>query len=109
MVAIEFWDGELRVVRLASLASRHSQKGERPEFNTPHLDEQAGSPDFIPAESQPAQVEFNGVLRFAFPTPRPCEFAENNTAYGRLYRCAGRWQKRPVIIQKLKRFFQPGV
>jgi pimeloyl-ACP methyl ester carboxylesterase len=55
-------------------------------------------PDFIPAESQPAQVEFNGALHFTFPTPRPCEFMENNVVHGRLYRCAGRWQERPVII-----------
>ena len=55
-------------------------------------------PDFIPTESQPAQVDFNGALHFTFPTPRPCEFAENNVVHGRLYRCAGRWQERPVII-----------
>lgn len=55
-------------------------------------------PDFIHSESQPAQVEFNGALNFTFPTPRPCEFAENNVVQGRLYRCAGRWQERPVII-----------
>ena len=44
-------------------------------------------PDFIPAESQPARVEFNGPLHFRFPTPRPGDFAENNVVYGRLYRC----------------------
>src|SRR6266478_8496051 len=55
-------------------------------------------PDFIPAESQPAKVEFNGTLHFTFPTPRPCEFAENNVVHGRLYRCAGQCQERPVII-----------
>jgi len=55
-------------------------------------------PDFIPAESQPAQVEFNSALHFAFPTPRPCEYAQNNIAHGRLYRCAGRWQERPAIL-----------
>jgi len=55
-------------------------------------------PDFVPADSQPAQVEFNGSLHFRFPTPRPCEFAENNIVHGRLYRCTERWQKRPVII-----------
>jgi dienelactone hydrolase len=54
--------------------------------------------DFIPAESQPARVEFNGPLHFRFPTPRPCAFAENNVVYGRLYRCAERWQERPVIV-----------
>jgi pimeloyl-ACP methyl ester carboxylesterase len=86
-------------------------------------------PDFIPAESQPAQVlpgrgkspdlpirfrlrrggsypdggatrtgQYAPDLHFTFPTPRPCEFAENNVVHGRLYRCAGRWQERPVII-----------
>jgi hypothetical protein len=54
--------------------------------------------DFIPAESQPAQIEFNGSLDFHFPTPRPCDFAVNNVVEGRLYRCGERWQERPVII-----------
>jgi dienelactone hydrolase len=55
-------------------------------------------PDFIPAESRPERVEFNDRLHFHFPTPRPSKFAENNTAYGRLYRCGKHWQERPVII-----------
>ena len=55
-------------------------------------------PDFIPIESEPAQIEFTGPLHFHFPTPRPTDFVENNTVYGRLYRCAGRWQERPAII-----------
>src|SRR5438445_7194850 len=55
-------------------------------------------PDFVSTHSQPAQVEFNGSLHFRFPTPRPCEFAENNVVHGRLYRCPERWQERPVII-----------
>jgi len=55
-------------------------------------------PNFIPAESPPARVEFTDPLRSRFPTPRPGEFVENNIVYGRLYRCAERWQKRPVII-----------
>jgi pimeloyl-ACP methyl ester carboxylesterase len=55
-------------------------------------------PDFVPTDSQPAQVEFKGSLHFRFPTPRPCEFTENNVVHGRLYRCPERWQKRPVII-----------
>ena len=58
-------------------------------------------PDFIPAESQPAQLDFDpdaSVGRFRFPTPRPCEFAENNVVHGRLYRCADAWQERPVIV-----------
>jgi len=58
-------------------------------------------PNYIPAESQPARVEFNpdkSGLHFRFPTPRPGRFAENNVVYGRLYRCAESWQERPVII-----------
>ena len=56
------------------------------------------APDFIPADSRPAQVEVNGALHFTFPTPRRCEFEENNVVHGRLYRCGGRWQEQPVII-----------
>ena len=58
-------------------------------------------PNFIPRESQPARVDFSPDplgLHFQFPTPRLCDFAENNTVYGRLYRCADRWQERPVIV-----------
>src|SRR5947209_3605863 len=56
-------------------------------------------PDFIPAESQPAQLDFGPDApcgRLRFPTPRQCEFTENNVVHGRLYRCADAWQKRPV-------------
>lgn len=58
-------------------------------------------PDFIPDESRPAQVEFypdKSGLHFRFPTLRPGSFPENNIVYGRLYRCAERWQERPVIV-----------
>src|SRR5436309_12896950 len=58
-------------------------------------------PDFIPAESHPAQLDFGPDApcgRFTFPTLRPCEFTENNVVHGRLYRCADAWQKRPVIV-----------
>ncbi len=54
--------------------------------------------DFMPAESQPAELVFDNASHFHFPTPRPGAFAENNVAYGRLYRCAERWQKRPATI-----------
>jgi pimeloyl-ACP methyl ester carboxylesterase len=55
-------------------------------------------PNFVPTDSQPARVEFNGSLHFRFPTPRPCDFTENNVVHGRLYRCPERWQERPVIV-----------
>ncbi len=71
---------------------------------TPRLEEAVKflkGPDFIPAESQSAQVEFNpgeSGLHFRFPTPRPGGIAGNNIVYGRLYRCTERWRERPVII-----------
>lgn len=40
-------------------------------------------PDFVPAESLPARLEFDrddSKLDFRFPTPRPGPFAENNVA-----------------------------
>jgi len=55
-------------------------------------------PDFFPAASDPARIEFDGQTHFTFLTPRPSEDEENNIVYGRLYRCAQRWQVRPVII-----------
>jgi hypothetical protein len=55
-------------------------------------------PDFIPAESNPGGVEFTSNIHFRFPSPRPCEFAENNVVHGRLYRRTNDWQKCPTII-----------
>jgi hypothetical protein len=71
------------------------------EVENPRLKEAlefVNEPDFMPVESQPARVEFNGDLHFRFPTPLAGEFPENNIVYGRLYRCAERWQERPVIV-----------
>jgi len=55
-------------------------------------------PTFIPAESKPAELGFKSEIHFTFPSPRPCDFAENNTVHGRLYRRAKDWQKFPTII-----------
>jgi acetyl esterase/lipase len=80
--------------------ARFLLKGHDPASN-PNLEKALQflkGPDFIPAESTPARVEFTDARNFLFPTPRPGEFAENNVVYGRLYRCAEHWQKRPVII-----------
>src|SRR5262245_56576520 len=55
-------------------------------------------PDFFPAASDPARIEFDVQTHFTFLTPRPSEDEENNIVYGRLFRCARRWQQRPVII-----------
>lgn len=55
-------------------------------------------PNFIPAESKPADLEFTSDIHFTFPSPRPCEFVENNVVHGRLYRRGKDWQKFPTII-----------
>ena len=78
---------------------------------TPAFDRQAfrldeaiqflNGPNFFSDESQPARIEFGSdksAVDFRFPTPRPSSFAENNIAYGRLYRCEESWQKRPTIV-----------
>ena len=74
---------------------RHAPK---PKWKLEEALEFLNGPDFIPAASDPAQIEFDGLRHFTFPTPRPSEDGENNIVYGRLYRCAERWQERPVII-----------
>ena len=51
-----------------------------------------------PRRKRAVQLEFDGPRHFTFPTPRPCEFAQNNVVHGRLYRCADAWQERPVIV-----------
>jgi pimeloyl-ACP methyl ester carboxylesterase len=56
--------------------------------------------NFIPVESAPARLEFNSESGrdFRFATPRPGRFAENNFAFGRLYRCNGQWRNHPTVI-----------
>jgi hypothetical protein len=79
----------------AVVGLRHAPK---PKWKLEEALEFLNGPDFIPAASDPARIEFDGPRYFTFPTPRPCEDEENDTVYGRLYRCAPRWQERPVII-----------
>ena len=81
--------------RVKSLLKQH---GHPPNPKLEEALELLKSPDFIPLESPPAQLEFTGARNFRFPAPRPGEFAENNVVYGRLYRCTESWQNRPVII-----------
>ncbi len=56
------------------------------------------SPDFVPAEIEPARVEFLGGNRFQFDTPHLTPWEKNNRVLGRLYRCGERWHEKPVII-----------
>jgi pimeloyl-ACP methyl ester carboxylesterase len=74
---------------------RHAPK---PKWKLEEALEFLNGPDFIPAASDPARIEFDGPRHFKFPTPRPGKVEENNIVYGRLYRCAAHWQERPVII-----------
>src|SRR5881396_3595138 len=74
---------------------RHAPK---PKWKLEEALEFLNGPDFIPAASDPAQIEFDGPRQFKFSTPCPGKVEENNIVYGRLYRCAERWQERPVII-----------
>jgi hypothetical protein len=70
----------------------------RPKWELEEALEFLNGPDFIPAASDPAQIAFDGLRHFKFPTPRPGKVAVNNIVYGQLYRCAKWWQERPVII-----------
>jgi hypothetical protein len=55
-------------------------------------------PNFIPAESKSARLEFTSNIHFKFSSPRPCEYIENNVVHGHLYPRARDWQKFPTII-----------
>jgi hypothetical protein len=56
------------------------------------------SPDFLAAPSPPSQLEFDSPENFRFRTPRPCAIAENNFAFGRLFRRGPCWEKNPAVI-----------
>jgi pimeloyl-ACP methyl ester carboxylesterase len=83
-----FWSLRLRSIRKWDLGN--AKLKEAIEF--------LNGPDFIPAESKPARLEFKSKVHFQFPSPRPCDIAANNIVYGRFYRCAENWEKRPTVI-----------
>jgi dienelactone hydrolase len=73
----------------------------QPDGRNPRLAEArqlVEGPDFIPAETAAARVQFTGAVPFRFESPCPGPFAENNTVHGRFHRCAGRWQERPTVL-----------
>jgi len=45
----------------------------RPKWKLEEALEFLNGPDFIPAASDPARIEFDGPRNFKFPTPRPSE------------------------------------
>ena len=65
----------------------------RPKWKLEEALELLNGPDFIPAASDPAKIEFDGPRHFKFPTPRSGKVEENNTVYGRLHRCANAGRK----------------
>ncbi len=91
----KFIDWSALQMAYAVVGLRHAP---RPKWKLEEALEFLNGPDFIPAASEPARVEFDGPRHFQFPTPRPSQVEENNIVYGRLYRCVERWQERPVII-----------
>src|SRR5436309_15726134 len=91
----KFIDWAVLQMACAVVGLRHVPK---PKWKLEEALEFLNGPDFIPAASDPARIEFDGPRHFKFPTPSPCEDEENNIVYGRLYRCGERWQERPVII-----------
>ncbi len=91
----KFIDWSALQMAYAVIGLRHAPK---PKWKLEEALEFLNGPDFIPAASDPARIEFDGPRHFKFPTPRPSEDEENNIVYGRLYRCAERWRERPVII-----------
>ena len=91
----KFIDWSVLQLAYAVVGLRHAPK---PKWKLEEALEFLNGPDFIPAASDSARIEFVGPRHFRFPTPQPGEVEENNIVYGRLYRCAARWQERPVII-----------
>jgi hypothetical protein len=91
----KFIDWSVLQLAYAVVGLRHAP---RPKWKLEEALEFLNGPDFIPAASDPARIESDGPRHFKFPTPRPSKVEENNIVYGRLYRCAERWQERPVII-----------
>jgi pimeloyl-ACP methyl ester carboxylesterase len=91
----KFIDWSALQMAYAVVGLRHVPK---PKWKLEEALEFLNGPDFIPAASDPPRIEFDGPRHFRFPTPRPSKVEENNIVYGRLYRCAERWQERPVII-----------
>ena len=91
----KFTDWSALQVASAVIGLKHAP---RPKWKLEEALEFLNGPDFLPAASDPAQIEFDGPRNFRFSTPLPGKVEENNIVYGRLYRCAERWQERPVII-----------
>jgi len=91
----KFIDWSVIQMACAVVGLRHAPK---PKWKLEEALEFLNGPDFIPAASKAAQIEFDGPRHFKSPTPRPGKVEENNIVYGRLDRCAERWQERPAII-----------
>lgn len=61
---------------------RSARKPKVPDSKLAEGLEFLNGPNFIPAESKPAKLQFTSKIHFTFPSPRPCEFPENNLVHG---------------------------
>ena len=90
---IDWW-----AIQAASVLLVSARKCDKGNSKITKAIEFLNGPNFISAESKSAELEFISNIHFKFPSPRPCEFAENNVVHGRLYRCAHAWREKPVIV-----------
>lgn len=73
----------------------------KPDGRDPHLAEAReliGSPAFLSAKVEAADVQFIDGERFQFQSPYPGHHPINSMAHGRLYRCGESWRERPTVI-----------
>ena len=81
-------------IQLAQMAIWRLTKGSRPVGVAPIKDD-----DFFEETAVTApELSFTTKTAFQFTSPFTAASVENNTVYGRLYRCGTDWQQRPAVI-----------
>ena len=79
-------------------AAAHMPKPDGRDLRIEQARQALQSPAFFPAGAKAAEVKFDGPAKFRFESPRPSAHAINNVVHGRFFRCAERWQDKPVIL-----------
>jgi hypothetical protein len=85
-------------VTQAAMVGSSARKCDKNNSKLTEAIEFLNGPNFIPAESKPAELEFTSNNPFKSPSPRPCELVANNVVHGRLYHRSKDWQKFPTFI-----------
>ena len=75
----KFIDWSVLQMAYAVVGLRHAPK---PKWKLEEALEFLNVPDFIPAASDPARMEFDGPRQFKFSTPCAGKVEENNIVYG---------------------------